>query len=224
MVIFNLYCIPVAILLTLALLLMNSAVGFEDPQMELLAAGIVTTFVTAVCEYIGLAARLFFLPIWMIGLGVTAYQTYQLWGWFVIVPIGVAVMSLFIVGTIMERRERDVWAQAPSQLEEARRCLEAGDRPEMWEALELAFFVPEFLDLDAEIYAHNREVVEFLLTVLSDEEQYSQDVLNRLALVKDAIDEAHDAETPRDEISGSLQFVKDLLANRGQGDVTEEGA
>lgn len=128
MIVFNVFAVPILLLVgAIGAGLIWLAPGlfggpYEEVTYSLLAVGI-----GGLGELVGMKGRLFFLPIWLIGGAVLAYQLWTLFG-LVGLAAGVVLVGLLIVAFIATILW-SMWAaekEMPKKLEEARQLLEAG--------------------------------------------------------------------------------------------------
>jgi hypothetical protein len=163
MIVFNLWAIPVGLLIGLAFVgLEKLAPGtFGGAHENLTVAGLAVV-IGGLGEVFGLKARLFFLPVWLLGAGVGAYQAYALFG-----GVGLAVGSAVVVGLLVLFVATIIWSargeleKIPERLKEAREHFAAGKLDEAREALADAYATP-FGKLTAEHAKQLLPVVELV--------------------------------------------------------------
>jgi hypothetical protein len=157
LIIFNLWAIPVGIVIYLVL------VGLEHVAPGLMAEGrsgwtigVVTTLVGAVCNLVGLKGRVFLLPIWMIGLGIICYHL----GW----PGTIAFIVLLVGGGIWffkgaKKREAADWQKVLETAIQAGTPPAGADEIQFWEWVKATLFLPTWLDCTPELCQHNLKVI-----------------------------------------------------------------
>jgi hypothetical protein len=166
MVVFNLVAVPV--------LLVIAALGYglawlaptlmEGPYGELVWAGIALV-VSLLGELVGLRARLFFLPVWLVAIAVGAWQGWALFG-VVGLAAGGGLLALAIggFGLIVARelvvQDRD----APAKLVELENMLADPSTPreKLWESLNDVWVPPAFGAPKPERVAHLARVIALL--------------------------------------------------------------
>ena len=125
-------------------------------------------FVCIVTELLGLKARLFFLPLWLLALVSCAGELHEHWGWAGIAAATAAVT--FAAGMLLLRawqNEKKEWEEAPARLAAARGCTGPGRTEEMWDHMAAAYLVPVFTKHSPLVCRHNLEVLAFLQSQLS---------------------------------------------------------
>lgn len=146
MVIFNLWAIPVGIVVAIVC----GGLTWLFPALGEGGAGSVTYGVTmllvgGVAELFDIKGRLFFLPMWLIGLGMSAYGAYELFG-----TLGLVVGAVLLVAALVAflrlaaKENARMHAEAPRQLEEAERAIANGDIATFWERMRDAYLPPAF--------------------------------------------------------------------------------
>src|SRR5947199_104916 len=107
MIIFNLWAMIVVGVIVIAGLAINSVApsAFIDPYQKW-TIGILATVIGGAAEIIGLRGRLFFIPIWLIGIGILGYSGYAHWGIAgVIVPLAAVVLAIWWMIKSAAKRE-----------------------------------------------------------------------------------------------------------------------
>jgi len=157
MIIFNLWAIPVGILIYLILQ------GVEHVSPALMAEprsgwtiGIVSTLVGAVCDLVGIKGRVFLLPIWMIGLGIISYRL----GW----PGTLVFVALLVFGAIRlfkgaKKKEAADWQKLQAEAVNAGARPAPADEGRFWEWVKATLFLPTWLDFTPELCQHNLKVL-----------------------------------------------------------------
>lgn len=163
MIVFNLWAIPVGLLIGLAWLgLEKLAPGtFGGTHENLTLAGL-SIVIGGIAEVVGMKARLFFMPIWLVGSFAGAYQSYSLWG-----GMGLAVGVGVVVGLIGLFIATIVWSsrgeveKIPERLKESREAFAKGENEAGREALADAYVTP-FGKLTADHARKLMPVIEFI--------------------------------------------------------------
>lgn len=223
MFIFNIPAIPVVLVIALIVApLFWAFPAFMERPHGNLVIGLVGVTVGGAAEAFGFKGRLFFLPVWLIGLLVMGYGAWQLWGWWgagagasaVVVALG----GLVLYAAYADKRD---WERAPSALIEAAAAFGAGNTEEAWKSLDRAFFVPSIRRLSTEICMHNIDVIDVIIGQLEGNTQPVN--ISLLRRVQAQFAEAANEEDPemKDEL---VNFVRDLIANKGELDVPETEA
>ncbi len=159
MIIFNLVAIPVGI----AIVLVMWAVGYfwpsaVTPPLLWWTYGLVTLGVGGVAELAGLRARLFFLPVWLIGVGLVAYK--------IGLAGSIAFVGLVVAGLIWSNRKtKKTEAATWEKLRYVSRTLplQTGrDETAVWEWVQATLFLPLCTVYTPEICAHNLAVLKSL--------------------------------------------------------------
>lgn len=161
MIIFNAAAILIGIVIGIILgpLYWAFPVFMDSTWGNVLSFGI-ATLVSIVGDLAGVKGRLFFLPIWLlgiIGMGVTLHSKWGWWG-----PAAAGGVVVLLVGALLlvaAAGEKKSWAEAPGNLNSARDSLAKGVSDETWKFLAEAFFVPAFGDDTPERCRHNLEVL-----------------------------------------------------------------
>ncbi|MBN2494401.1 MAG: hypothetical protein JXR96_07425 [Deltaproteobacteria bacterium] len=142
---------------------------FMQGGLERALIGTAGLVIGGIVELAGLKPRLFFLPVWLIGLGVLVYQAFDAWGWWGLAVMGgVLVTALVLLGIYGWQDEKKQWRGAPDALQAAKAALLEDREREMWQALERAFFLPAALRTSARVCLHDREVLAFIREHLDD--------------------------------------------------------
>ena len=131
----------------------------ESTWGNVLSFGIATV-VSIFGDLAGIKGRLFFLPIWLlgiIGMGVTLHSKWGWWGPALAATVVVVALGLLLL--VAAAGEKKTWAEAPGNLNSARDSLAKGVNDETWKFLGEAFFVPAFSSDTPERCRHNLEVL-----------------------------------------------------------------
>jgi hypothetical protein len=156
-ILFNLWAIPVGILIYIILLGLEHLlpITMTEPHRGW-TLGIVSTLVGAGCDLLGIKGRVFFLPIWLIGLGIICYHL----GW----PGTVAFIGLLVIGGIglfkgAKKKEISDWAKAQEEAVRAGMPPASNDEVQFWEWVKRILFLPIWLDYTPDLCQHNIKVL-----------------------------------------------------------------
>lgn len=120
----------------------------------------IATLVSIIGDLAGLKGRLFFLPIWLLGIIGMGGSLHAKWGWWGPgAAVGVVVLLVGALLLVAAAGEKKSWAEAPANLNAARDSLAKGVSEETWKLLGEAFFVPAFGSDTPERCRHNLEVL-----------------------------------------------------------------
>ena len=168
MIIFNLYAILVAIVILIFWLPIHFVAsvifpGYEsNEQLGLIVFMVIATVVSGGTESAGVPGRLFFLPMWLVGILGTLFLVTQEFGW---IGIGVTVASAIgLIGLLvylLYASENKTWQQAPIELVECQRIQDSSTK-DFWEHFQKALFLPVMKDYTPSICQHNLQCVELL--------------------------------------------------------------
>lgn len=163
MIVFNLWAIPVGLLIGLAWVgLEKLAPGTFGGAHENLTISGLAIVIGGLGEVVGLKARLFFMPVWLLGSFVGAYQAYSLFG-----GAGLAVGAGVVLGLIGLFIATIVWSsrgevdKIPERLDEARAAFAKGDAEAGREAVADAYVTP-FGKLTADHARKLMPVIEYI--------------------------------------------------------------
>ncbi|MCB9256074.1 MAG: hypothetical protein H6579_02980 [Chitinophagales bacterium] len=164
MIIFNFYAIAVGLIIAIIVgpiyWLMpddfaNGAVG----QIILLAIG---SFVAGLCELGGLKGRLFFLPMWILGVLGTLGYTFMEFSWKGIgILAGVLVAIIGLIFLLVYLSEKKDWKNAYANFAELKKMKNTQEKA-FWEQVEKAKFFPSMMNYDHRMCEHNFEVLAYL--------------------------------------------------------------
>ena len=238
MIIFNVFAIPVVIIIGIVAAGVNYFFPFIDTKYEMLGFGSITFVVGYLCEWIGLKGRLFYIPIWLIGLGVAGYAGYTHWGWIGIAAAGGAVVVGFLLLIVLARIVENIeWKKAPDKLHQARMQATQSDKEGMWANLASAFFYPYTLDLTVEMVRHDRSVLDIVKEHLHGSDnarenarEYFERFLELLnekstrTFRKPEASETVEKKIEKDEaeLEGLAEFITGLLTLKGDSDTALE--
>ena len=160
MIIFNLWAIPVGIVIWLILL------GLERFSPSLVAGthfgwalGIVATGVGGLLEFVGVSGRLFFIPIWAIGLGIICFH----FGW-----IGTGIFAVVLVAGAVwlfkkaAKKEIADWDKVQLEFIKSPAAPVDGSEAQFWNWIKTMLFLPCWMKFTPELCDHNLKVLEAL--------------------------------------------------------------
>ena len=168
MIVFNYAAIAVAVIIAIVVapvIFIGNWIspGAMDGNWAIAACALIGTLISAACDAAGLKGRLFWLPMWLWGLGIAGYALYEEVGW--VGPVGALVAAGLLFGALMYwvyADEKKSWANAPAALEAARASVQLGQHQQAWEQLEKALFVPSMLTATGEMWRQLREVLALI--------------------------------------------------------------
>lgn len=174
MIVFNLFAVPIVLLVgAIGAGLIWAMPGVFGGPYEEITYSVLAIGIGGLAELVGLRGRLFFLPIWLIGGAVLAWQLWSLFGVVGLVA-GVGLLGLLVVAflgvlfvTLAAADE-----EAPKKLEEARALCAEGQWVKAKPVLGDAFVMPLFGALSADRARH-------LLAVLALVEQHQAELAIR---------------------------------------------
>lgn len=218
MVVFNLPAIPVilAIAVVVAPLFWLFPSVMERPHGNLII-GLVGMLVGGVSEAFGLKGRLFFMPVWLVGLLVSGWGAWSIWGWWG-AGAGASAVVAALGGLVLYAAHADKrdWARAPRALVSARAHAKADEDDDMWTELDRAFFIPSIRALTPPMCVHNMEVLELLIE--QTESRVSRTNIRLLRSLQAQFADAQLAEEP--EVKQDLvDFARDFILNKGSMDI-----
>ena len=135
-----------------------------------LAVGMLVVVVGTINEFLGIRGRIFFMPVWLVGILILGRAAYVLWGWAgVIAPI--AAIVLWLWWTVRSRRKKELhrWHYLPLALSALRAKRDTNDPAEFWRMVKESLFLPAMADYELEMRAHDLEVARIALEWLSKE-------------------------------------------------------
>jgi cbb3-type cytochrome oxidase subunit 3 len=190
-ILFNLWAIPVVFVIYL---ITKGLVHFFPASMSEnhsgWTIGIAAAVVAGTAETIGVSGRIFFVPVWVWGIGIVCYQL----GWmgtagFVVLLIGGAVW-MFKSG---KKKEEIAWNQAQEQLAKSQSPADAASESDFWTWAKATLFLPFWMDLSPQICEHNLRVLEIIRKArlaLDPEEQKEISTFEKLLIIARALPKA----------------------------------
>jgi hypothetical protein len=171
MVIFNLWAVPAVIVI---LVIMHFAARFfpqlADQSIISWPTGIIAIVVGGIFDLVGLKARLFFLPIWLIGVVIVCIQI----GWpGTVLLIVIAIAGVAWIFRSGRKKEREDWEKAQQELMRSTSPPAGATERELWEWVKARLFLPLSMRFTPQICDHNLCVVRVIKTsgpALTEEE------------------------------------------------------
>jgi hypothetical protein len=164
MFIFNIWAIPVVAVVILICVGLEAVIpGVMDGMSGNLIAGVVTSVIGAVGECFGVRGRLFFMPIWLIGLLLVGFQLFDRFGiWGLLAAVALVAGAIVTLFKLSKRAETKRWEtlRRTGFAEEAKF---AETPAAYWAVVKKHLFVPRFLDYTTEVRAHNIAIVDAVL-------------------------------------------------------------
>lgn len=207
-IIFNIWAIAVGLgILAVVSVLMQMFPGLMNGPHELLVFGIVTMVVGGGTEYFGIRGRVFFLPIWLIGLAIVCFQI----GW-----IGTAIFVAFLVAgffwliQIGKKREREHWLKAQEALRKTPTPAASWNEGEFWQWVNTTLTLPSS-KYTPEICDHNLKVLQ---AVQDRKPQLRPDESARLVLLRNFLVQSSHAPKPADIDWKLRRAVIDLIESK----------
>lgn len=153
MVIFNLWAVPAVIVI---LVVMHFAQRFF-PQLanqSILSwpTGITAIVVGGIFDLVGLKARLFFLPVWLIGIGIICLQM----GWSgTVLLIVIAAAGIAWIFRSGRKKEREDWEKAQQELVRSTSPPAGATEREFWEWVKARLYLPIWMKFTPQLCDHN---------------------------------------------------------------------
>lgn len=164
MIIFNFYAIAVGIIIAVIVgpIYWLMPDHFADSSMGIIILACIGTFVAGITEAMGLKGRLFFLPMWLLGIIGTLGFTFMEYGWKGLGVIGgvlvVAVGLLILLAYYMEKGE---WNDAYGHFQELKKMKNTEEKA-FWEQVEKSKFFASMMNYTNLMCEHNMEVLAYL--------------------------------------------------------------
>ena len=137
---------------------------FMEGSTETWIYGAAAFVIGGIVEMSGMKPRLFYIPVWLIGLGLLIYLGFDSFGWLGMgVAVGVLVGIFVLLGVVGYKAEKKEWRDAPQAFEDAKVALLNDDRILLWQRLNDAFFVPGILNMKPAMAEHDLRVMGFVL-------------------------------------------------------------
>jgi len=165
MFIFNLWALLVALVIILVSLGFYSvAPQFMEGVTGNFIVGVLTFLIGGVTEFVGIKGRIFFFPIWLLGLAIMGFQLYEWFGgWGIAGGCGLFVIAVVALLKLAKWTEARKWErlQGNGFFEEAKF---AATPEAYWKAVKKYFFLPASIDYSTAIYVHNWGILSNILS------------------------------------------------------------
>jgi hypothetical protein len=127
------------------------------------AGSLIAVIVGGAGELFGIRGRLFFIPIWLIGLAVMMSSSHELWGtWGVMASLVLSValcgFGLWWLINVTRKMEARRWVEAGAALSQLKSYSPDGEPKQFWRLVRESLFLPVMGDLSDEIRVHDLEV------------------------------------------------------------------
>ena len=162
----NLWAVlSVLIIVCLGLGLNNLLPGLFAGPYKNFAVSILVVLVGSVAQVFGIRGRIFFISIWVIGIGMVTYHAYALWGISgIVILLTATALCLWWMVKASERREAEQWARAAVSISELRSVGDcAEDAPKFWTLVRDSLFLPVTGTYTALVCSHDLEVIKIVL-------------------------------------------------------------
>lgn len=136
--------------------------AWESDELMIFMAVSSATVVSFLTEIFGIRGRIFFMPMWLVGLVFSlafAQENFGGTGVAAVLATSVGLFAMMMVGKKL--RKKAEWHKAQKKLIE---CQKTGDPNQVafWKQFKQAFFVPPKNKYDAHIHYHNYQCLELL--------------------------------------------------------------
>lgn len=131
------------------------------------ASSLIAVIVGGVGEFFGIRGRLFFIPIWLIGLGMMVSSSHALWGtWGIMASLVLSValggFGLWWLVNITKKMEARRWGEARTALFQLKSYSADGEPRQFWRLVRESLFLPVMGDFSDEIRVHDLEVARIV--------------------------------------------------------------
>lgn len=164
MIIFNLNAIAVGIIIAVIVgpIYWLMPDEFANSPMGLIILGSIGTFIAGIVEAGGLKGRLFFLPMWLIGVVGTIGYTFMEFSWKGIgILIGVLVLAVALILVLAYFMEKSEWNNAFKNFQELKKMKNTDDKA-FWEQVNDSKFFPGMMNYTNLMCEHNMEVLAYM--------------------------------------------------------------
>lgn len=164
MIVFNIYAIAVGIIIAVICgpIYWLMPDDFANSPLGMIILGTIATFIAGICEAGGLKGRLFFLPMWLMGVVGTIGYTFMEFSWKGIGILAGVLMALvgliFLLAYFLEKSE---WNNAFKEFQELKKMKNTEEKA-FWEQVEKAKFIPGMMNYTNAMCEHNFEVLAYL--------------------------------------------------------------
>ncbi|MCB9642633.1 MAG: hypothetical protein H6728_06115 [Myxococcales bacterium] len=182
---------------------------------RLFGIGIILVVTGMIADAVRQHARLFFIPVWVLGWLVMSAGAWQRWGWLVGLGSLLALFVLaFLLAGIVFAAEKKHWEQAQAAFQLARETFEMGDIDATWGHLQRSLSLPSVMPMDSAMYEHHRQLARFLAEVIGEIPPALQLHFKKL---DDVFAHAQAGERIQNPVEAQqlLQLLQHLLATKG---------
>ena len=138
---------------------------FANNPMGVIILASIATVLAGLSELGGLKGRLFFLPMWLLGLLGTIAYAFMEYSWKGIGVLGGAVVLLFgLFALAFYFLDKSDWENAPKHLLALKKMKNTEDKA-FWERVDKAVFIPTLMNYNHRICAHNVEALTYLQSI-----------------------------------------------------------
>jgi hypothetical protein len=119
--------------------------------------GVVATVLGGICDWVGIKGRVFFVPIWLLGLGLICFQLG--------VPGTIAFIALLIAGGVWifmaaKKKEPVDWQKAQEAIIKSAAPSADTDESAFWAWVKATLFLPVWMNFTPELCQHNLKVLQ----------------------------------------------------------------
>jgi len=164
-VIYNLWALLVGAIIAFAgMMLYTVAPAAFNEAHAGWTIGVLITAIGGGAEFVGLRARLFFLPFWFIGTVVLGFAAYSRFGIVaVLIPLVSAVVAIWWLIRSSNKRQAQNWTKAQASVPTLKDF--AGDTTtvEFWKLVKDCLYLPLHREMTTEILTHDLQVAQAVL-------------------------------------------------------------
>ncbi len=209
MIIFNLWAIPVVLMIVLII----SGLDHFWPSMMAephgsWAIGIVTLVVGGIADFVGVKGRLFLVPIWMLGLGFLCY----LMGWQG--SIGFVVFLIFAgIWFFKSAKKKEIadWQKAQEAAIRNSAPPASQDEVQFWTWVKATLFLPIWMKFTPDLCQHNLKVVQ---TIQQSGLSLTPDESAKFAAFGQILSRAQSASKPPESDVKVRNVIDDLVKGK----------
>lgn len=162
MIVFNIHAVIVGIILFIVLGILSWIMPdyLVESDLGIIILVLVGTVIAGITEAMGIKGRLFWLPMWLIGVIASLVLIFMEYSW-----LGLGALAGGIIGVVVlllgisYAVENKEWNNAPRAFNEVQR-INNPEEKEYWQALKEALFIPALKNYTHEMCAHNLLVLD----------------------------------------------------------------
>jgi len=164
-IIYNLWALLVGAIIAFAgMMLYTVAPAAFNEAHAVWSIGILITAISGGAEFVGLRARLFFLPFWFIGTVVLGFAAYTQFGIVaVLIPLVSAVAAVWWLIRSSNKRQAQNWTKAQASVSTLKDFVGDTATLEFWKLVRDCLYLPQHREMTTEILTHNLQVAEAVL-------------------------------------------------------------